>query len=58
VLDGRRFVLPDDVKGLAAIALAHRLGLRPEVWARRMPQKEIVEEGVGRVPVPRTDVEL
>ncbi len=31
-LEGRDFVTPDDVKAVAAPALAHRLALRPELW--------------------------
>jgi MoxR-like ATPase len=31
-LDGRDFVVPEDVKAIAVPALAHRLTLRPELW--------------------------
>ncbi len=36
VLDGRDFVVPDDVKAIAVPALAHRLALRPELWVQRV----------------------
>ena len=43
-LDGRDFVVPDDVKAVAAPALAHRLVLRPELWVQRIQAEEIVQE--------------
>jgi MoxR-like ATPase len=51
-LEGRDFVVPDDVKALALPALAHRLALRPELWLRGEKAEEIVAECVGRVAVP------
>src|SRR5579859_1419161 len=32
VLDGRDYVLPDDIKAMASPALAHRVSLKPELW--------------------------
>jgi MoxR-like ATPase len=55
LLAGRDYVLPDDIKALAVPALAHRIGLRPEMWARRIGGAEILAEIVDRVPVPRLD---
>ncbi|BCJ34344.1 putative methanol dehydrogenase transcriptional regulatory protein MoxR3 [Actinocatenispora thailandica] len=55
LLAGRDYVLPDDIKALAVPALAHRIGLRPEMWARRIGGAEVLAEIVGRVPVPRLD---
>ena len=52
VLDGRSFVLPDDVKGVAVPALAHRLTLRPEMWTSGTTGAEVVLELVDRVPGP------
>jgi MoxR-like ATPase len=54
VLAGRDFVLPEDVKALAAPALAHRLTLRPEVWVRRIDGEQIVAELLATVPTPAT----
>ena len=34
-MDGRDYVLPDDVKRFAKPALLHRLILNPELWLRR-----------------------
>ncbi|KOX21480.1 ATPase [Saccharothrix sp. NRRL B-16348] len=52
VLDGRDFVLPEDVKECAVPALAHRLTLRPETWTSGVTGVEVVTELLGRVPGP------
>ncbi len=52
-LDGRHFVIPDDVKELAADALAHRLILSPELWSKRVTDRDIIASVVGSVPVPK-----
>jgi MoxR-like ATPase len=54
LLDGRSFAIPEDVKQLAEPVLAHRLGLRPEVWVRRVPPEEIIADILETIPVPRT----
>jgi MoxR-like ATPase len=51
-LDGRDFVVPEDVKAIAAPALAHRLTLRPELWVQRIRGEDIVEETLQTVPTP------
>jgi MoxR-like ATPase len=58
-LRGRDYVLPDDVKGVAVPALAHRLVLRPELWVQRVSGEDVVREVLDAVPTPRAeDVEL
>jgi MoxR-like ATPase len=52
VLDGRDFVLPEDVKECAVPALAHRLTLRPETWTSGLTGVEVVTELLGRVAGP------
>ena len=52
---GRDFVLPDDVKAMAAPALAHRLVLRPELWVSRLTPEQVVESLLQQVPAPATD---
>jgi MoxR-like ATPase len=47
LIEGRNFVLPDDVKALAGPVLAHRLLLRGRTAA-----EEVVAEVVAQVPVP------
>ena len=51
-LAGRDFVLPDDVKGVAVPALAHRLVLRPELWVQRISAEDVVRDVLGAVPTP------
>ncbi|MCJ7750180.1 MAG: MoxR family ATPase [Armatimonadetes bacterium] len=51
-LQGREFVLPDDIKGLAASVLCHRLILKPEARVRQADLVELVAELVDSVPVP------
>ena len=55
VLDGRDFVVPDDVKAIAVPALSHRLTLRPELWVQRVQGEDIVQECLTSVPVPLPD---
>ncbi|HTI55960.1 MAG TPA: MoxR family ATPase [Verrucomicrobiae bacterium] len=51
-IDRRDFVLPDDVKAMAGPALAHRLILRPELWAARISPAQVVEGLLAQVPAP------
>jgi len=54
-IEGRDFVLPDDIKALAAPALAHRLILSPDLWAKRITAEDIVSNVVSLVAVPKVD---
>lgn len=54
-LDGRDYVLPDDVKQLAVPALAHRLILSPELWSKRVTPEHVVEGILRVLPVPKVD---
>ncbi|MFI7677675.1 AAA family ATPase [Actinophytocola sp. NPDC049390] len=54
VLDGREYVLPEDVKECAVAALAHRLTLRPETWGSGVTATQVVTELLGQVPGPAT----
>ena len=47
LFEGRDFVLPDDIKLLAAPVLAHRLGMRGRAGAGTM-----LDEVVKSVPIP------
>jgi MoxR-like ATPase len=51
VADGRRFVLPDDVKALAPATLSHRLITR-RARDRSEAAREVVERILQQVPVP------
>ena len=54
-LNGRDYVLPDDVKAIAVPALAHRLVLRPELWVQRITAEDVVREVLDTVPTPRAE---
>lgn len=54
-LDGRDYVIPDDVKAVAHAALAHRVILQPELWMKKLSEHEIISEILERVPVPKVD---
>jgi MoxR-like ATPase len=51
----RDFVLPDDVKAMAVPALAHRLTLKPELWASRVSSAHVVQSLLAQVPAPGPD---
>jgi MoxR-like ATPase len=50
--EGRDYVLPDDVKAVAAPVLAHRLILAPEARSAGLTAAELVGEAVEQTPVP------
>jgi MoxR-like ATPase len=52
VLAGRDFVTPDDIRSSAVPALAHRVVLRAEVWARQVPAEAVLREIIDTVPAP------
>ena len=54
-IERRDFVLPDDVKAMAVPALAHRLILKPELWATRLSPAQVVEGLLEQVPAPGPD---
>jgi MoxR-like ATPase len=51
-MQGREFVIPDDVKEFAQPVLAHRLLLDPNLWGSRMTENAVIEEVLSTVPVP------
>ena len=52
-LDGRAFVVPDDIQRLAVPVLAHRLLLTVEAHAARRSAEEVVRVLLSRMRVPR-----
>ncbi|TDC65707.1 MoxR family ATPase [Micromonospora sp. KC207] len=52
VFAGRDYVVPEDVKEVAAPALAHRITLRPEMWLRRVDPSFVVGEVLDQTPAP------
>src|SRR5262245_40358630 len=55
VLRGRDFVIPDDVKAMAGLALAHRLILQPELWVTKLSAGQVVDDLLSQVPAPKTE---
>lgn len=52
LLQGRDFVIPDDVKTLAFATLAHRVIVSPAARVKSISAEDIVRECLNRVPVP------
>ncbi len=52
LLDGRDYVLPDDVKALAYPALGHRILLNSQARVKGLTTAEVVRECLERLPVP------
>lgn len=51
-IQGRDYVIPDDVKALAVPALAHRLIISPSARIKNINPETIVQETLGTVAVP------
>ncbi len=51
-LEGREYVIPDDIKRFAAPVLSHRLILQPEFWMSHQVVGEVIREVFSKVPVP------
>ena len=51
-VEGRDYVLPDDVKAMAVPTLAHRLIIGSAARIREVDARDIVEELLERLPVP------
>jgi len=52
ILDGRDFVLPDDVKALAYPALGHRIILNAQARVKGATVQQVLAEALQRLPVP------
>jgi len=55
-LQGRDFVLPDDIKALVKPALSHRVILGPAARMRDLSSDQVLDEILGIVPVPGGDL--
>jgi MoxR-like ATPase len=51
-IDGRDYVLPDDVKSIAPYVLCHRMMVSPQAQLRGRTAQEMVSDIVSTVPVP------
>jgi MoxR-like ATPase len=55
-MQGRDFVLPDDIKVLVKPALSHRVILGPAARIRDLTGDQILDEIISKVPVPGGDL--
>lgn len=56
-LEGRSYVLPDDVKAFAKPALIHRLILVPDLWMKRGAGNNVIADILRQTSVPVVNVE-
>ncbi len=52
VMEGRAYVVPEDVRGLADAVLSHRMILTPDARARGSRGEDLVADALAAVPVP------
>ena len=55
-IEGRDYVIPDDIKRLTEVTLAHRIIVSPSARIRNVDSRAILEEVLQSVPVPGTRV--
>ena len=55
LLEGRDYVIPDDVKYLAKLALGHRLHVKPEAEIEGVNAELVVERALSGVAVPKVE---
>jgi MoxR-like ATPase len=53
VFHGRDYVIPDDVKEVAAPALVHRMIMKAESWVKGVDPRLVVDDILKAVPVPK-----
>ncbi len=56
LLDGRDFVIPDDIKHLVYPTVEHRIRVKPEAEMDDVTTKIILERALERVPVPKLEI--
>jgi MoxR-like ATPase len=52
-MQGRDYVLPDDIKLIAGPALAHRLILAPDPWIHGVRGTNVIDTIMNQIPVPK-----
>jgi MoxR-like ATPase len=57
-VQGRDYVLPDDVKALAQSCLAHRIILGPSARLQEINAESLIDDLLDKVPVPGADLEF
>jgi len=56
LLDGRDFVIPDDIKHLTFYTIEHRVRVKPEAEMDDITPRTIVERTLEKVPVPKLKI--
>jgi len=51
-LEGRSYIIPDDIKHFAVPVLTHRIILQPEYWMSRQITGEVISDVLSKTPVP------
>ena len=51
-LEGRQFVIPDDIKRFAIPVLGHRLILQPEYWMSQTVGLDVIQDVLAKTAVP------
>jgi MoxR-like ATPase len=52
ILEGRDYILPDDIKRFSIPVLSHRLILQPEYWLTRQVADRVITDIFSKIPVP------
>lgn len=55
---GREYVIPDDVKALAEVTLAHRIIVSPVARVKDISSRSIVQEIMARTPIPGATLQV
>ena len=58
VVGGRDYVIPDDIKALAPVTLAHRLIISPSARIKNVAPSTVLDEVLQSVPVPGARVRI
>ena len=58
VVDGRDYVVPEDVKAVAPAVLAHRVTLRPELWMSEVNGASVIDGVLAEVETPAAREQL
>lgn len=52
LIQGREFVVPEDIKTLTHACLEHRVVIRPELWLQNISPASVIDSILTRVPTP------
>ncbi|HEX6268999.1 MAG TPA: MoxR family ATPase [Anaerolineales bacterium] len=51
-LEGRDYIIPDDIKRYALPVLSHRIILQPEYWMASQVTGDVIQDSLNKTPVP------